>query len=116
MFWIYAGGFQKDEILNIRPKCGLNNIEFYREVVGNEICRVSAIGINTANLCCGEKYLVNFFGLEKTLTAWLSVKSSSLRVRVMISQGVGDRRLTIAEPTMPLCPATKIRGSVMALP
>ena len=87
----------------------MDDVGLHHEVFIKELRPVGVVGMDAANFRCGEVDLLGFSFSKNASTACWSVRSSSARVRVIMFEIPFDCKWrTMADPTMPRCPATKI--------
>jgi hypothetical protein len=81
-------------------------IERDRQVVGDEVGGVGAVGANSADQAGGQKNRVRPVLVQPVLGRALIGQVEAFAVGMRISQPSDASRRTIAEPTMPLWPAS----------
>ena len=98
---------EKQHLLDARGVGGPRDVRGDHQIVVEEVGRIGGIGVNAADLRRGHENGLRPGLLEKAIHLVLADQIDvGHAVAVMTVQDSRSSRRTIAEPTMPRCPAT----------
>jgi hypothetical protein len=63
------------------PVCGIDKVQFHREIVAKEVGGIGAVREDAADLGSGQKDVLRLFGREETFDRLSFAKIESARVR-----------------------------------
>ena len=103
---IDAGGAERQQLLDAGAKRSADDVEADGEIVGDEVGGIGVVGIDAADMAGGEEHDIGLVRGEPAFGLGLVGQVEPLRSAVSTSQPSPARRRTMADPAMPLWPAT----------